>query len=38
LPLGRLGKLKYELGWLFGATGASPQGALRWRTELEVPF
>jgi hypothetical protein len=38
LGLGRAGKLKYELGWLFGATGASPQGSLRWRLELEFPF
>ena len=32
------GKLKYEIGWLFGATPASPQGALRWRLEVEIPF
>ncbi len=38
LGLGRGGKLKYELGWLFGTTPASPQGALRWRMELEIPF
>ncbi len=38
LGLGHAGKLKYELGWLFGATGASPQGTLRWRMELEIPF
>ncbi|HUB16546.1 MAG TPA: hypothetical protein VMB34_31715 [Acetobacteraceae bacterium] len=38
LGLGRAGQLKYELGWLFGATGASAHGTLRWRLELELPF
>jgi hypothetical protein len=38
LGLGKAGKIKYELGWLFGATEASPQGTLRWRLELEIPF
>jgi hypothetical protein len=38
LGLGHAGKIKYEVGWLFGATDASPQGTLRWRLELEVPF
>lgn len=38
LGLGNAGKLKYEIGWLFGATQASPNGTLRWRLELEVPF
>jgi hypothetical protein len=38
LGLGHAGKLKYELGWLFGATQASPQGTLRWRLEVEIPF
>jgi hypothetical protein len=38
LGLGHAGKLKYELGWLFGATQASPNGTLRWRLELEIPF
>lgn len=38
LGLGHAGKLKYELGWLFGATQASPSGALRWRLEVEIPF
>jgi hypothetical protein len=38
LGLGQAGKIKYELGWLFGATQASPQGTLRWRLELEIPF
>jgi len=38
LGLGHAGKLKYEIGWLFGTTPASPRGALRWRLELEIPF
>jgi hypothetical protein len=38
LGLGHAGKVKYEIGWLFGATPASPRGALRWRLELEIPF
>jgi len=38
LGLGTAGKLKYELGWLFGATRASPTGTLRWRVEVEIPF
>jgi hypothetical protein len=38
LGLGHAGRLKYELGWLFGATPATPQGTLRWRLELEIPF
>jgi hypothetical protein len=38
LGLGHAGKLKYELGWLFGATQASPSGTLRWRLEVEIPF
>jgi len=35
--LGR-GKLKYEAGYLFGATTATEQGTLRTRLELEIPF
>ncbi len=38
LGVARAGRLKYELGWLFGATQASPNGTLRWRVELEIPF
>ena len=38
LGLGHAGRIKYEVGWLFGATDSSPQGTLRWRLELEVPF
>lgn len=33
-----LGKLKYEAGYLFGMTDASPAGTLRWKLEVEVPF
>jgi hypothetical protein len=38
LGLGRAGRLKYEAGWLFGATADSPRNVLRWRLELEIPF
>jgi hypothetical protein len=38
LGLGHAGKLKYEIGWLFGATSETATGTLRWRTELEIPF
>lgn len=38
LGLGHGGNLKYELGWLFGATDASARGTLRWRLEVEIPF
>lgn len=38
LGLGHAGNLKYEVGWLFGATPATAHGVLRWRLELEIPF
>ena len=38
LGLGNAGKLKYEVGWLFGATQATPNGTLRWKLEVEIPF
>jgi hypothetical protein len=38
LGLGPAGQLKYEIGWLFGATPATAAGTLRWRLEVEVPF
>jgi len=38
LGLGHGGKLKYELGWLFGTTPATASGTLRWRLEVEIPF
>jgi hypothetical protein len=38
LGLGRAGQIKYEIGWLFGATPATAHGTLRWRLELEIPF
>lgn len=31
-------KIKYELGYLFGLTSATENGAVRWRFELEVPL
>lgn len=33
-----VGKLKYEAGYLFGATSATEQGTLRTRLEMEIPF
>lgn len=38
LGLGHAGELRYEVGWLFGATQASANGTLRWRLEVEIPF
>jgi hypothetical protein len=38
LGLGHAGQVKYELGWLFGATPATAAGTLRWRAEVEIPF
>jgi hypothetical protein len=38
MGLGRSGRFKYEVGWLFGGTGATSSGTLRWRLELEIPF
>ncbi len=38
IGLGRAGQIKYEVGWLFGATPATARGTLRWRLELEIPF
>jgi hypothetical protein len=32
------GKLKYEVGYLFGLTQATPSGTVRWRLEYEIPF
>lgn len=32
------GKLKYEVGYLFGLTSATERGAVRWRLEYEIPF
>jgi hypothetical protein len=33
-----LGKLKYEVGYLFGYTAATPRGAVRWLLEYEIAF
>jgi high-affinity iron transporter len=33
-----VGKVKYEVGYLFGATTATEHGTLRTRLELEIPF
>ena len=32
------GKLKYEVGYLFGLTSATPKGAVRWKLEYEISF
>jgi hypothetical protein len=32
------GKLKYEVGYMFGLTPATPRGAIRWRLEYEIAF
>jgi hypothetical protein len=32
------GKVKYEVGYLFGATDETEKGTLRTRLELEIPF
>jgi hypothetical protein len=36
--LGNVGKLKYEAGYLFGMTDASPSGTFRWKAEIEMPI
>ena len=38
LGLGNAGQFKYELGWLVGLTPGTPEGTLRWRLEMEIPF
>jgi hypothetical protein len=32
------GKVKYEVGYMFGMTQASPRGAIRWKLEYEISF
>jgi high-affinity iron transporter len=32
------GKLKYEVGYMFGMTEATPRGAIRWKVEYEIAF
>ena len=32
------GKIKYEVGYMFGMTQASPRGAIRWKLEYEIAF
>ena len=36
--IGGRGKIKYEVGYLFGVTSPTEQGTLRTRLELEIPF
>jgi hypothetical protein len=38
LPLAPTIAFYYELGWLFGLTGATPSGTLKWLAELEFYF
>lgn len=33
-----IGKFKYRLGWLFGLTEETPDHALKWELEYELPF
>ena len=35
---GPSGKIKYELGYLFGLSRSTEQGALRFRLEYEIPY
>jgi hypothetical protein len=32
------GKLRYEVGYVFGLTQATPRGTVRWRLEYEIAF
>ncbi len=32
------GKVRYEVGYMFGLTPASPRGAIRWKLEYEIAF
>lgn len=32
------GKVKYEVGYMFGLTPATPRGAIRWKLEYEIAF
>ena len=32
------GKLKYQVGYLFGTTTATPKSAIRWKLEYEIRF
>lgn len=38
LRIADVGKLKYEAGYLFGATEASARGTVRWKAEIEIPL
>jgi hypothetical protein len=38
LSLAPYGKIKYELGYLFGVTRATESGAVRWKVEYELAF
>ena len=38
VSLAPYGKIKYEMGYLFGYTKATPRGAVRWLLEYEIAF
>jgi hypothetical protein len=38
VSLAPYGAIKYELGYLFGLTRSTEDGAVRWRFEYEIPF
>jgi hypothetical protein len=38
LEIGERSKLEVQLGWLFGLTGATPDGTLKWIVEYEIQF
>ena len=38
VSLSPYGKVKYEVGYMFGMTPASPRGAIRWQLEYEIAF
>ncbi len=39
LPLGgKLGEIKYQLGYLQGLTAGTPESTIRWNIEYEVHF
>ena len=38
VSLAPYGKVKYELGYLFGLTSNTPRGAVRWKLEYEMSF
>ncbi len=35
---GKLGQVKYDVGYLFGISDAAPEGVLKWILEYEIPL